>query len=231
MATARAQMGKNGFTLMELLISIAIFAVVISSVYGAYRVTFQTVSSAEKQSLADVAGRIILERISDDLAVLAIDDDGLLKGQRGDGPDGRADSLECIAYAHLDFSREEKSGGRARIGYRVVENENGHLDLYRSDTLALPGDDEGAARRGELLARDLLSFQLTYVTGDGTETEEWNSRPEGETPEGGPQGIDLPALIRVEIVLTESAEDKAGIYLRTSVAPPVPPSAEEEAGG
>ena len=228
-----ADRGGGGFTLLELLISIAIFSVVISSVYGAYRVTFQTIHGAEKQALADATGRIILERISEDLAVIATDGEGMLEGKRGDGSTGRADSLTCIAFAHLDFSRLGKSGGRAKIAYSLKENGTGRYDLYRADTPIRPGEEGKGAddgQEGELVARDLLSFQLTYVTSDGTESDEWNSAPQGEAGDGKEQEIVLPALMKVEIVLARGADDEQGVYLRTSIALPMSREEKETEG-
>lgn len=221
---------ESGFTLMELLISIAIFAVVISSVYGAYRVTFQTVDSAEGQALAGSAGRVIMERMSEDLALIATDNDGLLRGKREELTTGRADSLLCIAYAHLDFKKDGKNGSRALIRYTTEEREDGRIDLYRYDRRLRPGEaglEESIQQRGELLGRGLLSFTLNYVTADGREIEEWDSHPESGAEEGEKQEIELPVLVTVEIVVALSEADGEGVPFRTSVAIPVRPEEKE----
>jgi general secretion pathway protein J len=213
----------QGFTLLEVLISISIFALVVSSVYGAYRVTFQTVSSTEGQATAGAAARVMLERISEDLAMIATDSDGVLQGKRGDVGEGRADEFSCVAFAHLPFSRAEKKGGRANLVYSAEENESGRIDLYRSDSAIRPGEATEEAGRGELLARDLLSFQLTYVAADGSESDAWDSGPDESagSPADRTNNIALPVLIRIELLVATSPEDEKGIYFRTAVALPV----------
>lgn len=227
MEVARRKGREDGFTLMELLISIAIFAVVISSVYGAYRVTFQTIDGADKQAFADSTGRIALGRISEDLATLVTDNEGLLIGEHEKRDSHHADSFSCIAYAHLDFSREGRSGSRAYIRYTLVENEADLLDLYRYDEIVRPSERQPDLPRGELLARDLLSFKLTYVEEGGREVDEWNSDPEGEPEDGEEEEIELPVLVRVEMILASSPDDEVGISLKTSIALPVDVSDDE----
>lgn len=208
---------------MEVLIAISIFALVVSSVYGAYRATFKTVSGSEEQAAADAAARVILERISEDLASIATDNDGLVEGNRGDVGKNRADSITCIAFAHLPFARAEKRGGRAKIVYSAEENESGRIDLYRSDSLVRPGKVSEETEQGEILGKDLLSFHVSYIAADGSESEEWNSGQDGaaENSGSGKNTNVLPVLIRVELVVATSPDDETGIYFRTAVALPV----------
>lgn len=106
----------NGFTLLEVLISIALFALVISSVYGAYRATFATVHTTERQTVSGAAARVILERITADLEAVATDTSSSLLGKSGDVAGFRADSMSCVALAHVSFTRAERSGGTGSGG-------------------------------------------------------------------------------------------------------------------
>lgn len=220
----------NGFTLLEVLISIALFSLVVSSVYGAYRATFQTVNGSERQAVASAAARVILERISADLVVIATDQDSFLEGKRGDIDGRRADGLSCVSYAHVSFSRTEKSGGRTALVYTAKENESGLIDLYRLDSPIRPGEESEENVRGEILGKDLLSFQLTYISGDGEESDEWNSSSgEGEPAnENTEEKIQLPVLVRVEIMLASSPDDETGTIFRTAVALPIQPEKDTE---
>lgn len=227
----RRRAAAAGFTLIELLIAISLFAVVISSVYGAYRVTFQTVNSAEEQVRFETAARVILERIGDDLETVAVDRQGKLVGKRGDVSGKRGDSLEVVAYAHLPFTRDKAAGGRTTLTYSVEENEAGLIDLYRLDRPLRPGEEEPAdPAGGELLGRGLLEFTLSYVDGEGVESEEWRSDTENSSYSGEaqPQNIQLPALIRVTIRLASGPDDETGTVFRTAVALPQQDSGSDE---
>lgn len=211
-----------GFTLIELLIAISIFAVVISSVYGAYRATFQTVNSTEAQVRLETSARVILERIGDDLETIALDRQGKLVGIRGDVGGKRGDSLEVVAYAHLPFDRGQAAGGRTTLTYTAKENDEGLIDLYRKDRPRIPGEEEEDPAGGELLGRGLLEFSLSYVDDQGGESEEWRTDEPNFFASGAQQSqaIRLPVLIRVTIRLASDPEDETGTLFRTAVALP-----------
>jgi len=227
-----------GFTLLEVLISISIFAVVVSSVYAAYQATFATVNTTERQVAYATAARVILERLSEDLESLSLEQDSYLRGKRGDVDGMRADSLACIAFAHQVFRRSARSGGRAVLQYSLQQTESGLMDLYRSDIpVAPPGGGAagqvlaGEADAGELLGRGLQEFRITYVSADGQEYEEWDSSRENNLAgAGGTETMVLPALIRLEVRFADSAESESGTLFRTAVALPVAPATGTEGG-
>lgn len=215
---------QAGFTLLELLISIAIFAVVISSVYGAYRATFHTISGTDEHVLRAAAARVILERVTEDLEALYTGEDGFFEGENDQLGEGRADRLKFLSSAHLVFSREQTPAARAVIRYEGRESESGGFDLIRIDTPQLPGqqDDEEDQAQGEVLGKGLLSFSLSYYTREGEQSEDWQSNGSfaGEEASGENQVLELPALVRVEISFSGNAENSQPTRYRTSVALP-----------
>jgi prepilin-type N-terminal cleavage/methylation domain-containing protein len=219
---------ESGFTLIELLTSIFIFALVISSVYGAYRATFFTVNGTEKQVVLASEARVILERITDDLESLYSGEEGTLQGEKGDIGSHRADSFECISAAHVRFNRSDRRAGLTLLRYTIEEQDSGLVNLYRSDEPLLPGEtSQEEDDKGVLLGRGLQEFKLTYVSADGTESDEWQSQPEdGGVDAGDEINILLPVLVRVEIRFADSAESEASVLFRTSVA--IPPQAKED---
>jgi len=239
MRACTGQRPRAGFTLLEVLISISIFAVVISSVYAAYRATFTTVNATERQASYAAAARVILERISEDLESLSIEEDSYLRGKRGDIDGRRADSLTCIAFAHQVFQRSARPGGRTVLQYSLQQTESGLMDLYRSDVPVAPpgggtagGTITGEADAGELLGRGLQEFRITYVTADGQERDEWDSSGDEYVAQTGGTGatLALPALIRLQVRFADSAESEDSTIFRTAVALPVLSAAGTEGG-
>lgn len=214
---------KSGFTLLEVLIAITLFALVISSVYGAYRATFMTVNSTESSVNVAVAARIVLERMSEDLQMLYIGKGAYLKGRRGDIAGRRADTLSCLSSAHLLFHREERPAGLAALSYTVQETSSGRFDLYRSDVpLVIGSDSEAEPDSGEPLGRGLEELRITYVDANGTEYDEWESGSESElvTAENEKTGLRLPVLLRLQIRMADLSGETGSTLFRTAVALP-----------
>jgi len=182
--------GKNssGFTLLEILIAMFIFAIVLSTIYTSYTGTFRIVDETQYQ--ADIYGmaRITLERMHEDLESVYItqysepsesneEGGGVVEflGEDKEIKDSGADSLRFISRAHLVFGEEEQAFGKAEIGYYVGENDEGEgLVLYRTDTPVVaqtPGEGTG----GSALCEKLLSINFTYHDANGEVYDNWDS--------------------------------------------------------
>jgi hypothetical protein len=153
--------------------AVFIFAIVISSVYGAYRSTFRVTNNTESLAEFGNMGRISLERISGDLEALYSGDGGLLQGERNDGKTGRSDQLTFTSTAHLVFNQKELPASYAMIRYRTELDEgSGLLRLYRIDKPFRPGgDQELDEERGYLLCDSLAQIEYSYLDAGGHENE------------------------------------------------------------
>jgi len=221
---------ERGFTLIELLIAMFIFAIVISSVYGAYRATFTIIHGSEAQMAISRSGQVAIERISDDLRSIVAGPGGELRGEKKDVSGARGDSLAFISASHLALSKKDLRAGYAVIGYSAEPDEkNGLLKLYRLDRVLLPGmEKEKSETPGDILAAGLQEVSFTYVDADGKETDEWDSEEGKEDSGEGKQLADplLPELVYVKLVFSHSAEretdqaSEGGVVFRTAVALP-----------
>jgi prepilin-type N-terminal cleavage/methylation domain-containing protein len=216
------QTPQDGFTLLELLMAIFIFAIVISSVYGAYRSTFRVTDSTESVVEFSSMARIALERMAGDLESVYLGDGGSLQGERNEGETGRADRLTFTSAAHLVFSKTEPAAGYAMIRYATeVDEESGLMRLYRLDVPVRPGGGlEIDEEKGFLLCDRLAEIQYSYVDPEGDEHDEWNSGEGGLVPEGGTQTGNFPAMIRLTLRFATSAEAEEQTVFSTAVALP-----------
>ncbi len=208
---------------MELLIAIFIFAIVISAVYGAYNATFKIVHGAEQNLAITRNARVALERMIEDLDSIVISPGSSLHGERHDQSDGtRGDSLAFISSAHLALSKADIAKGYARISYSVERNDaDGFLDLYRSDTLLLPGvDTKEKEARKEILAKGLKEVEFSYLDEDGKELEEWQGDEEQQPGEqsGQQSETSLPALVYLQLTFADALDSKGGTIFKTAVA-------------
>ncbi len=139
----------GGFTLLEILLAIAIFAIVATTLLTTYNRVFSQTAMADIRAKTDQAGRIAMMRIMTDLQNLVITPMPLYDPEPND-PDQvdphafvaeqvsvgqhRFSQLRFASLAHVYFGRSAQSG-IARIVYYIEPLENGGYNLHRADQL------------------------------------------------------------------------------------------------
>ncbi len=216
--------GRNssrGFTLLELLVAIALFAVVVSLVYPAYTGTFRNIDSAESQAEIYQMARTALDRILDDLESANIPDDSESSAFLGEDDfygDRAKDTLNFTSRAHVSFGSSRNHSGNAKIGYYVQKkdeevDEQELFTLYRSDVLEArewPEKETG----GLLLCENLRSIDITYYDDEGNRHEYWNSQDERFKNR-------LPSMVSVVIEFYNKANPEEPLRFATAAAIPL----------
>jgi prepilin-type N-terminal cleavage/methylation domain-containing protein len=215
----------EGFTLLELLVALSIFAAVISMVYVAYRSTFRITRDSEAKLHFSNMARVALDRITEDLQTLYTGTGGYMLGSREEGKTGRADQLVFTSTSHLALHDAELPAGYALLHYSLEpDEESGLLRLYRSDRPALPGvpPDKEESGKGDVLCEELAGIEFKYIDGRGTGDDAWQSH--GDAFDWNDELIQgkYPSLIRITMQFAASADDGERISYHTAVAlPPV----------
>jgi general secretion pathway protein J len=209
---------NRGFTLVELLLAIFIFSIVVSTVYGSYRVTFGLVNRTE-QKLA-IAGRahVVLERIAEDISSLVQTDVAGFTGEQHENSGMRGDSLSFVSAVHIGLTKKDNLGGYSLVQYSAEEDEEtGLLNLYRSGSPLLPGTD-GDEIEGQkyLLCDGLKEVRFSYFNDEGVESEEWWSQEDESVPENQ----NFPVMVVIVLQFAESPESEQTSIFTTSVALP-----------
>ena len=236
--------GENryGFTLLEILIAIFIFAVVLSIIYSAFLGTSRVINETEEEAEIYSMARITLDRMLDDLESLYVPqnpaeptepDSDKVTGADFVGEDkeldGRpADSLRFMSRAHIVFSEEDRPSGTAAIEYYVKESddeeegEEPHFVLFRSDTPELeevPGKGTG----GLVLCEKLVSIDFTYYDAEGDEHDSWDTT--AEAFEGR-----IPSMVSISLELENTRDPEAPYKFFTTVAIPMGGEAKKAEG-
>ncbi len=214
---------SKGFTLLEILIAMFIFAIVLSTIYTSYTGTFRIVNETESQ--ADIYGmaRIALERMHEDLESVYIpkdaklpesDEDSAFMGEDTEIKGRNADSLRFISRAHLVFSDQEQASGTAEIAYYVQEDDEGEgFVLYRSDMPAFQEiPEEGAG--GLVLCDSLISVNFNYYDDEGEVHDNWDSTNEELKDK-------IPKMVSIILEFENSADPETPFSFMTSVALPL----------
>jgi len=198
-----ATLNIRGFTLLEVLVSMAILVIIMAAIYSAYTTNVEAIQIARQNGEVHQAARIVLERMTKDLQSaliqVSVPSEKIRLGLVGEDReiDGkRADRLDFTTVSHLALNEKDPASDLCEIGYMIEEDPEAKvLVLFRRDD---PSVDEDFTKGGSLLemARNVMEFNITYLDSRGEESDKWN------TLEGLP-GSGLPVLIKVRLVLKD----------------------------
>lgn len=191
-------------TLLEILVSISILAVIGLLIYGAFDSMSrgrrgEAMRSERAHQGRDAIGRIVRELQSAFLSLHNPQNPALITrttafiGQSG----GNYDRLDFVAFAHRRFERDAKESDQCEIGYFVVRDPEvtDKMDLVRREQTPIDADP----KRGgvvNVIAEDVLEFDVRYLDPvTGLWIEQWDT-----TQVTGQPGR-LPLEIKVTLVV------------------------------
>jgi len=180
-------LGDRGFTLMEVLVAMSIFAIVMGLIFGTFEGVFSSAdhvnSAGEIYEMADAC----IGRISQDLQSIHV-----LQTPRYQKPDMDSEpdiyrvtsknesmgsktfsQMRFATLAHLPIGGDIRDG-IAEIVYYVQEMENNVYALRRSDKL-YPYPEFEPKESDPILCEQLLGFTVLFYDQEGREREEWQS--------------------------------------------------------
>jgi prepilin-type N-terminal cleavage/methylation domain-containing protein len=214
----------NGFTLLEILVAIALFASITAMLYPTYIGTFRNMDITESYSTIYHMARIATERISEDLQCASIpnkdedSDSDLAQSQIFSGKDSaingkNADDLEFISYKHIAFSTDNTTG-RGLIKYYLKENTDDEaFILYRADTQELEKSSENETG-GLILCEGVNSINFSYQDENGDIYDYWDSSSE-------PFKGKLPSMVSIELEFINKSDPESPIKFITSISIPM----------
>ena len=194
-------MKKNGFTLLEILMTLAILSVVFSLLYMTFNQSMMVMAAAGDRAEVIQEGRLILERMGAELKGSFISPPGNRPPAFRYGLVGRSSKEGEYYHDQLDFSsltppHADIQGGEGEIleiGYLLEREPGGKgLTLFRRQGEPMDGDLQRGGRT--LSIRDgVRGLSFTYFDRQGESQKEWNSLE-------GVRRYQLPS--RIEILLT-----------------------------
>ncbi len=184
----RAQrIGARGFTLIEVVLAMTIFALLGTILYGAFALSHSALAKSQAsaarsqtaRSTADLLGSYIRSahpyRASPQEQTVLFD--------------GESDTLTFIsAYSHGMGGR-----GMAKIEITIDEDETGRaaLNLEETTPVRVGGDDGGAGQAHRLVLRERIrNFRLAYLDPQ-VEEETWHERWDGQEKRMLPRAVRL----------------------------------------
>jgi general secretion pathway protein J len=199
---------RKGFTLLEILIAIAILAVIATMVYASFDASIKVMDRVDRDADIYRQARLILTRLSEDLSMAykpkgnvppkatMCQFEGQFEGQDG-VVDGRAqDTLQLTSLSHLRYLPDEPASDLNLIEYSLEAEPEGKgwalLRREEANLCSLSGTGDGQLVMGE----GIHSFNLRYFDG---KTKAWLDRWD-------PASQGLPWVVEIEIQFQESGD-------------------------
>ncbi len=174
-----------GFTLIEILIAIFFFAIIITTLFGAFNSVFSNVRAIDDGIWNYDMAKICLNRMNADLESIHVTleytppdfneeaDDFRLEGETTDVDGSNFSKLRFTSFAHLDFGQTKKQG-IAEIVYYVTSTQDRGYVLRRADNLP-PFSEFEEKTSDPILCENVKSFVLTYFDESGDRQDDWDS--------------------------------------------------------
>lgn len=180
----------RGFTLIEILIAVLIFAIIISILFSSFRAFIVSSETLKEEMNYYETIRVVFKRISMDLeSLFVLQPPRYQKPEFNSEPDpfrliGKEEtigqtivsSLTFISIAHIKFADDPREG-LSIISYYLKENTTKRFDLYRSDSL-FSFSESLESCSDSILCRDISDFKIVYTDSKGISHDYWDSDSE-----------------------------------------------------
>lgn len=208
----RACTGKNGpggfsgFTLIEVLVAIAILGISMSLVFGIFQSVFAVVDHVEDSSAFQRRADVVFGQLRRDVA-------GMYKGPTGSfqaESDTTNALLSFTTTSELKFDPRRRSASAVQVNYLLETSKNGiNYNLYRLEYPIKYAETDESESEGKaiLVCERIREFQITYLDRYGAELDEWQARSSSRSPQ--PEDDLFPVSIRVELELANGPGKEA----------------------
>lgn len=196
----------DGFTLLEIMVAIFIFALLITTVFGSFRAVFSSSDAVGGDVAFFSSARTCLDRIATDLTALKITDypryqkpefndpeDPLrLIGDTSEAGGNDFGRLRFTSLSHLPINGDFRQGV-TRIVYYAHERSDETRVLRRSDDL-YPFPDFEENNSDPILCDNLLALEFSYMDSDGDSVERWDSES-ADTEYATPRAVNIKLTV------------------------------------
>lgn len=195
---------RNGFTLVELLIAIAILSIIMSVVYKSFYASTEGIKRAEVVDDINSTARVIFLKLMDDINSAYLDNSNktIFVGDSKRDKDLPQDSLSLTSLSNLRMVKDAKETDLHEIGYYLKEDydyqkQEKKISLLRKEKKTIGA--EPVLEGGEVyeLTDEIAGIRFSYF--DGTSWKDnWDSRITKALPKG----------VEVEIILFDADKRK-----------------------
>ena len=179
-------MNNRGFTLLEILVAVALASLLLSSIYGIFTTSSEAKERVEKRANALHLARVLTSRIERELLGLSLDEQATTELLAG-GTNPRGEPYLRL----LTSSSGSPRPGMRWVRYRLAADQDNRITLWRAEK----GVNEQAEAVEERLAQGIEKLRFAFFDGNSWR-QEWQSLTDGR-----------PLLVRAEFELAEISAD------------------------
>lgn len=213
-----------GVTMIEVLVALAILAMMVVAVYASFNGTITGMERAEKMQERYMMVRNALNTMSNDLSMAYLSFNRpqdetrhftLFEGRNNFD----ADSVTFSSFAHLRIRKDANESDQSVIQYLIEDDpeDGSRKHLYRRESRRLTGDlpeKLGDYFPAYVLCEDVASLELEYWD---TQKQEWIE--EWQTMVNDAQPDRLPERVKIKLGVLDHAGEVA--FYHTEVAIPM----------
>ena len=219
MTPKAAKHKESGFTLLELLVALSLFATAMVTLFTSTDLFLSTTHKASAGIIQNRQTDRMLQTIADDLDMVFV-----VQPPRYQVPGFNApadpfgffsdtDTIEGRSFSRLSFASKNhidiggrQSSGIARITYYVHSHQDG-FHLHRADYLA-PYPEEPSPCRDPIVYKNIRKFELTFIDSQGDDFDAWDS-------DASTFGHRLPNQIRIQ--LQDHVDTRLGLAVNREI--------------
>ncbi len=219
---------RNGFTLLEILLAIFIFAIIATTIFGSFASVFSTTDAITENMASYQMAKNCLDRMVLDLRSVCISmppeyappdandsaDPYRVVGDVSSAGSGAFSRLRFASLAHLPMEGSTRDG-IAEIVYYVQNTEDDQYVLRRADSLYPYKRFEGKvfeeSAGDPILCEGIKSLTFKYYDDEEDETDSWDSESEDSK-------YSTPRAIRIKL---EFGDESSSLFFETMVSLPL----------
>jgi len=184
---------EGGFTLLELLVAVALLALLLTLTSLSFSSTFRILEAVEEDRGRAHQARLCLSRMGDELMMTRKEAGSSWVGRNGDQNNQPADVLAFVSTSHVSTRADAPQAGLTRVLYA----REGTRLLRLATSANLHGPPSPAIEQMEM-AQDVAGLNLRYY--DRTRriwVDEWDGRVRSE----------VPAAVLIELTLNNARNE------------------------
>ena len=212
-----------GFTLVEILIAIAILGISMSLVYGVYHSILSVTGQVERTASSLGRNLLVAGQLQRDFFGIYKGRSGYFRAEDPQTLESGVPFLQFTTSGQLRFDEAAAAPALTRVGYFLQKTgKRSTFDLYRIELpfKIMTTEASGSGPAAVLVCADVRELTVRYTDVYGNFFDQWQVR--SGTTDSGYDDARFPSLIRIEMVMGEADGDspKPDSFIASFHVPP-----------